>query len=36
MMLAAGVRLPVAVGEDAIATEFGFAGYSRSSLRASG
>jgi len=35
-MLAAGVRRPVAVGEDATATGRGFAVYSRSSLYASG
>jgi hypothetical protein len=36
MMLAAGVRLPVTVGEDAMAAERGFAVYSRSSLHAPG
>jgi hypothetical protein len=36
MMLAAGVRLPVAVGEDAMAMEFSFAVDSKSSLYAFG
>ena len=31
-MLAAGVRNALCVGEDAMATEFGFAVYSKSSL----